>query len=281
MIYPDQLHLARLRESCRGWFPGRTETQVREALFRETEDLRGWYQCMLEGDPPYRRAPRGYVALYMPRGHFWFKRLVSDHPRLRAVVSSARSVLVVGCGPAPELWSLFQYLSSEATVTLLDAEIDVWEPFVRGFTVPLVVESRGLMGLAAEPPWLEFQAGTHGSIEGRFDLIVAQQVLNEIAVRPVRLNRGHAWPLTALSTITAWRRSRLRPGGAIVVVDGDSKERRLRQIEENLPCGTCERGSLSHGMVRCAREVAAWLTGPWGRCVPRRRAPTKYLLVYC
>ena len=137
------------------------------------------------------------------------------------------------------------------------------------------------MGLAAEPPWLEFQAGTHGSIEGRFDLIVAQQVLNEIAVRPVWLNRGHAWPLTALSTITAWRRSRLRPGSAIVVVDGDSKERRLRQIEENLPCGTCERGSLSHGTVRCAREVAAWLTGPWGRCVPRRREPTKYLLVYC
>ena len=281
MIYPDRLHLTRLRADWQGWFPGRTETEVREALFRETEVLRMYYQCMLERDPPYRRAARGYVAAYMPRGYFWFSAVVSRHPRLRAVVSSARSVLVVGCGPAPELWSLSRHLSSEATVTLVDAQIDVWEPFIRGFTVPLVVESRGLVSLAAELPWLELEPGTHGSIKGRFDLIVAQQVLNEIAVRPVSLNRGNVWPLTALSTISTWRCSRLRPGGAIVVVDGDHKERRLRQIEDSLPRGVCERGALRSGTVRCAREMADWLTGPWGRCAPRPRAGTKYLLVYC
>ena len=277
-MHPDRLHFVRLRESWPGWFPGRSETEVRQALFGETELLRMWYESMLELDPPYRRAARGYVAAYMPRGYFWFGAVVGRHARLREVVSAARSVLVMGCGPVPEFWSLSQHLSSEATVTLVDAEMDVWEPFIRDFTVPLVVEARGLVSFVAELPCLQFRRGTHGSITGHFDLIVAQQVLNEIAVRPVSRYQG---PLTALSTVSAWRRSLLRQGGAIVIVDNDNKDRRLRAIEDNLPRGACERDSLPLGVVRCARDLAGWLTGPWGRFVPRSRAPTKYMVIYC
>ena len=195
-MYPDRLHFARLRASWPGWFPGRSETEVREALFGETELLRMWYQSMLELDPPYRRAG-------------------------------------------------------------------------------------GLVSFVAELPCLKLRRGTHGSITGRFDLIVAQQVLNEIAVRPISSNEGRDWPLTALSTVSAWRRSLLHQGGAIVVVDNDNKDRRLRDIEDNLPRRACERGSLRSGVVRCARDLAGWLTGPWGRFVPRSRASTKYLVVYC
>lgn len=249
-------------------------------MFEETEVLRAWYQCMIEREPPYRRAARGYVAAYMPRGYFWFGGLVKRHARLREVVSSARSVLVVGCGPAPEFWSLSGCLSSEAVVTFMDPEIDVWEPFVRDFTVPLVIEARGLLSFAAELPSLAFERGTHGTVRGRFDLIVAQQVLNEIAVRRISSDEGADWPLTALATVSTWRGSHLRPDGAIVVVDNDRKSRRLEQIEDNLPRGASERGSLPLGTVRCARNLAEWLTGPWGRFRPRSKAGTKYLLVY-
>lgn len=283
MSYPDGLHFAHLRASWPAWFPGSTEVEAREALYNETEMLRLWYQSMIElkHDPPYRRAARGYAAVYMPRGYFWFSSVVAQHARLRRVVLSARSVVVVGCGPAPELYSLSRYLSSEAAVTLVDAEMDVWVPLIRDFTVPLVTESLGLLGIALQLPCLELQPGTHGSVKGRFDLVIAQLVLNEIAVRPPSQNRGNDWPLTPSGTINAWRASLVRPGGAIVVVDGDRKERRLSRIEDSLPRGVCERGSLPTGTVRGAREVAAWLTGSWGRCEPRPNARTKYLVVYC
>ena len=275
-LYPDRLHFTRLRVSWPGWFPGRSEIEVREALFGETERLREWYGSMLKRDPPYQAAARGYVAAYMPRGYFWLGTVVGRHARLRKVVTAARSVLVVGCGPAPEFWSLSQHLCPEATVTLVDAEMDVWKPFIQDFTVPLVGEARGLVNLAAELPFLDFRHGAHGSIKGRFDLIVAQQVLNEIAVRPVSRHQG---PLTALSTVSAWRQS-LRQGGAIVVVDNDNKDRRLRGIEDDLPRGACEPGSLKLGVVRCAQDLKDWLSGPWGQFVPRKKAPTKYLVIY-
>ena len=163
-------------------------------------------------------------------------------------------------------------------VTLVDAEMNVWEPFIRDFTLPLVVEARGLVNFVAELPSLDFRHGTHACIMGRFDLIVAQQVLNEIAVRPVLRYQG---PLTASSTVSAWRRGLIRQGGGIVVVDNDNKDRRLQQIEDSLPRGACERGSLRSGVVRCARGVADWLSGPWGRFQARKNASTKYLVVYC
>ena len=276
-MHPDRLHFTRLCASWPRWFPGFSETEVREALFKETELLGKWYHGMLKLDPPYRRAARGYVAAYMPRGYFWLGAVVGRRARLRQVVSAARSVLVMGCGPVPEFWSLSQHLSPQATVTLVDAEMDVWEPFIRDFTVPVVVEARGLVNFVAQLPSLNFRHGTHGSITGRFDVIVAQQVLNEIAVRPVSRYSG---PLTAPSTAWSWNRDLLGQRGAIVLLDHDPQDRRLSAIERRFPRGACERGSLPFGTVRCASDVARWLSGPWGKFRLYTRAPTKYLVIY-
>jgi len=279
VLHPDQLHFRRVRASWPDWFPGRSEPVARELLFQETELLRDWYQNMLDSEPPYRQAARGYVAAYMPRGYYWFAAVVENHARLRELLLAARSVLVLGCGPAPELWSLSRYLSPEAVVTLVDARMGVWEPFIRGFTVPLVVEARGLMSLVAELPRLEFRCESHDSVTGvrRFDLLLAQQVLNEIAALRATPYRRR---LLASSTISDWRCRLLRRGGAIVVVDNDHKDQRLPAIEKELPPGSCEQGSLQSGVVRCARDLKDWLSGPWGDFVPRRKAATKYMVIY-
>ena len=284
MSYPDRLHFRYVRESCPAWFPDCTEDQARAALYQETEELRAWYQDMIEKkhDPPYSRAAHGYVAVYMPRGYSWFTSVVTQtrHSRLRHLVLSANAVLVVGCGPAPELYSLARVLASDAVVTLVDEEMPVWKPLIRGFTVPLVRESLGLLGIVHKISRVKIQQGTHGSVRGSFDLVIAQQVLNEIAVRPPSLNKGEDWPLSAIGTIRAWRAGLVRPGGAIVVVDNDRRDRRLSRIENSFPPGACERGDLSPGPVSGARDLAAWLSGSWGCCKPRPSARTKYLVIY-
>ena len=86
-----------------------------------------------------------------------------------------------------------------------------------------------------------------------------------------------------MSTVSEWRERHLTENGAIVVVDNDPRERRLKDIADNLPRGCRELGSLRSGVVRpaCARQIANWLTGPWGQCAPRRKARTKYLVIYC
>lgn len=81
VMHPDQLHFRRVRASWPDWFPGRSEPVARELLFQETELLRDWYQNMLDSEPPYPQAARGYVAAYMPRGYFWFAAVVEDSPR--------------------------------------------------------------------------------------------------------------------------------------------------------------------------------------------------------
>lgn len=250
---PDVLHFRYVRESWPDWYPGLSEAAARESLFQEAERLRHWYQNMLDSEPPYLEAARGYVAAYMPRGYYWFAGVVEDvedEGCLRRLVQRARSVLVLGCGPAPELWSLARYLGREVVVTLMDRNMLVWERFIRGFTVPLVVEARGGL-FAAEVPRLEFRLGGHDSVIGvrRFDLVLAQQVLNEVAALRATPYRGRQTVSTAVSD---WRRRLLRRDGAIVVVDNDPDDRRLPAIEERLPPGTC-RGRV--GAVRCPRAL--------------------------
>ena len=277
-MYPDELHYEYVRRCCRDWFPGQSETEVRQAVYLETERLRGFYRAMLKVRSPYRDAWRGYVAAYMPRGYFWLASIVGRHRRLRSVVHNAASILVVGCGPAPELWSLSRFVGGSAVLTLVDQEMDIWRPVIEDFTVPLVEQTRG--GLVFDRCLdLEFRRGGHGSVPGQYDVIVAQQVFNEIAARPVPALPGG--PLTPLSTVTAWQARAVRPGGAIVVVDNDPDSRRLAGVERELPRGASEFGSLRNAVVRRSEDLHRWLSGPWGAPPRRSRAATKYLIVYC
>lgn len=277
---PDDLHFRYVRESWPDWYPGKTEAAARESLFHEIERLRRWYRNMLDLDSPYSQAARGYVAAYMPRGYYWFTRVVeevADEGCLRKLVQRARSVLVLGCGPAPELWSLARYLGRDVVVTLADRNMDIWERFIRRFTVPLVREARGLF--APELPCLEFSSGDADSLIGvrRFDLVLAQQVLNELAALPTTPYRRRQ---AVSAVISAWRRTLLRRDGAIVVVDNDPDDKRLPTIEKGLPLGTCRRGPLPSGVVRRARDLERWLSGSWGDFRPRRKAATQYMVVY-
>ena len=277
---PGDLHFRYLRDSWPEWYLGLSEVAARRALFAEAQLLHRWYHNMLDSDAPYLDAARGYVAVYMPRGYHWLARVVEragDGGCLRGLVRSARSVLVLGCGPAPELWSLASYLGPEAVVTLVDRNMAVWERFIRGFTEPLVREARGLF--AAEFPSLRVRTAVHDSELGLrcFDLVIAQQLLNEVAALRSTSYQGEK---KVLSAVLDWHGMLLRPGGAIVLLDHDPRDKRLPAIEEALPPGSCRRGSLAPTRVRCAAELERWLSGSWGNLPVLDKAATKYLLAY-
>jgi len=267
-------------QSWPDWYPGLSEDAARESLFHETERLRRWYPDMLRSQSPYSEAPCGYVAAYMPRGYYWLYRVVrsvKDEGRLRSLLKRARSVLVLGCGPAPELWFLACYLNPDAVVTFVDRDMAVWQRFIRRFTVPLVREARGLFG--QELPVLQFMSGGHDSVirARSFDLILAQQFLNELAALKASPYRGRQ---VVASIVSEWQRSLLSRDGAIVVVDNDPDDKRLPAIEAELPSGTCRRGLLPSLHVRYPSELVRWLTGHWGRFVARRNTKTSYVVVY-
>ncbi len=277
----DSFHFEHVLRSWPAWYPGKSEDAARAAIFAETEDLRSWYRDGMvkrKHDPPYRRAARGYVAAYMQRGYGWLGAICAEQGCLRNAVLRARRVLVEGCGPAPELLGLVRHLPPGAEVVLADAAMDVWRPLITGFTVPLVRQTIGFFNLMNPLPVLNLRSAVHGTTAGPFDLVVAQLVLNEIATRPVSGSVPYV-PLTADTAVRRWFDGVLRPGGAVVVFDTDTKDRRLEAVERSLDIGgRCLRGSVPGAQrFASADPLQRWLSGPWGRFLPRTRASVKYL----
>ena len=277
----DRFHFDHVLRSWPAWYPGKSEDEARAAIFEETEALRFWYRDGMvkrKHDPPYRRAARGYVAAYMQRGYGWLGAVCAEPAGLRNAVLRARRVLVEGCGPAPELFGLVRHLPQGAEVVLADAAMDVWRPFITEFTVPLVRQTIGFFSLMKPVPVLDLRSAIHGTTPGPFDLVVAQLVLNEIATRPVSGSVPHV-PLSANTAVRRWFDRVLRPGGAVVVFDTDTKDRRLEAVERSLDIGgRCVRGAIPRSpRFASAGPLRRWLSGPWGPFLPRTRASVKYL----
>ena len=174
----ESIHYPHARKFIEKRFPGVPLQVRRQRVYEQTEALRRWYGGRMWDDPaPYPDAMEGYVYAYMPRGYRWLHELAEQSQGLRADLKNAKSIAVMGAGPAPELWSLCHRVKDPESFVLFDTHIGDWWPVVKSFTLDLLRQDGGedVTGKVSRGTGADLVPGV------KYDIIVAQQVLNEKA----------------------------------------------------------------------------------------------------
>ena len=192
----QKLHCDFVQRVIQNRFPGRSDEEIASEVRLQAERLRGVYQKKIEYwhaeaededidddladalyPPPYESATEGYLCAYMPRGYTWIDSL-ARHPACEPLgqrLADARTVAVVGAGPAPELWSICKCSPKVEKIDLFDKRWDVWWPVIEEFTLPLLGQAGVCQHAAAVK---KVRRSTLPTDEG-YDIVVAQRVLNE------------------------------------------------------------------------------------------------------
>ena len=241
VLHPMQEHFIRAREWIRRSAPSSlSDADLACSVFKETEDLRAWYQAKTA--PPRPRSWRnGYLFAYGALGYGQLDLLARKVPEVGRILGQASTGAVMGCGPCPELWSISRWVrAASVKLSLFDEHLLDWFSTVEHFTRPLVERSLRSGASATVPSFVIGADGIEAFrlIVGRFDFIVAQQSMNEQVYRGP--NRS--------AVLRQWLAEHTKPGGVVIVIERN--ESRLKSL--------IERGGVNR---ECASPIVVSLPG--------------------
>ena len=261
----ESLHYPHARRFIEKRLPGLSPEELRRQVYEQTVKLYNWYHGLMREEPsPYRETIEGYIYAYMPRGYRWIYELAGQSPELQTNLETAKRAAVIGAGPAPELWSLFQGIKNPELVELFDTHMEAWWPVVEHFTFDLLLDERrrdllfDMMSPERAPldiRKLRKGAGPFPPPGETYDIIVAQQVLNEI----------HSGDKPSGALLQPWFTNNLTADGTLIILE---REERVLDatiayaFREDRP--RIEKLTLSGGTIEASQQDLNWPQGDWG-----------------